>query len=308
MHADCVDIVTRTKNRPFLISRAIESVLNQTHENWRHIIVNDGGDSDVLQGALREFSTRYRGRLELIENAQSLGITGALNAGMKAAKSHYVVIHDDDDSWERTFLEKTIAALEARKKIIPNTRGIICHTTEISEKLTETSISELYRYSLNGWVDSVSLTQLAAGNFFPPISFLFEKNVFSEIGFFKDLKFAEDWEFCLRFLSRFEIAVLPEHLANYHVRLRSTGSYGNTLAMGPGEHIALSTALRNDLIRADIETEKFGLGYLVALAAKGPLSGNIKHRLWKARHQLIARWKIGSIIQRVLAPYQKQVP
>lgn len=37
-----VGIITRTKNRPLLLRRAIQSVANQTYKNYVHIIVNDG--------------------------------------------------------------------------------------------------------------------------------------------------------------------------------------------------------------------------------------------------------------------------
>jgi glycosyltransferase involved in cell wall biosynthesis len=299
MNAARVSIVTRTKDRPLLLARSIESVLTQTYGDWLHIIVNDGGDSQTLQRVLSAFASRYRNRLKLIENPQSLGITGALNVGVKAAQSKYVVVHDDDDSWESTFLEKSIATLEAYKAAIPNTRGVICHTVEIREKLTESSVSEVYRYSLNGWIDAIQITQLAAGNFIPPISFLFETDVFSEIGFFKELRFAEDWEFYLRFLSKFEIAVLPKHLANYHVRVGSSNSYGNTLTVSVVNYRAFVTALRNDLVRQDIETGKFGVGHLVAAAESNPFNGYLKHRFWKARHRLFARWNAKSTIRRL---------
>ena len=100
---------------------------------------------------------------------------------MKAANYDYVITHDDDDSWEPQFLERLIEGLKVHKSIIPNTRGIICHTTAVYECMDGEQIIEKYRYSFNGWVKIVALTRLSAGNFIPPISFLFERNVFSEI-------------------------------------------------------------------------------------------------------------------------------
>lgn len=291
MTADCVSIVTRTKDRPLLLVRAIESVLNQSFENWEHIIVNDGGNKETVEAAARRFGDRYRDRLKQIHHPKSLGIVPALNAGMTEATGTYVVVHDDDDSWEPAFLEKAVGYLKTRKVVIPGTCGVMCHAMEIAEKLTEDSVTELFRYSLNGWIDSISLAQLAVENFIPPISFLFERSVFSEIGLFTQLRFAEDWDFYLRFLCKYEIAVLPEHLANYHIRSNSTGSYSNTLAIGPYEHRALATALRNDFLRKDIEAGRFGLGFLIALSAQAPIQGNLKHRLWKFRRRTIARLK-----------------
>ena len=298
MDSDCVTIVTRTKDRPLLISRSIESVLNQTYQNWQHIIVNDGGEEKALQNILNKYSDRYSGRLKVIHNKDSIGAVPALNLGMQSATSEYVVTHDDDDGWENSFLDKSIAALKERKRLIPNTRGIICHTTEVTEHISGKTVIEEYRYSLNGWVREVALPHLAATNFITPISFLFERVVFSELGFFKNLKFCDDWEFYLRFLSRYEIAVLPEHLANYHVRRKATDAYGNTVAVGIDEHRAVVTELRNDLVRQDLNSGKFGLGYLLALSMRMPITGNLRHRFWIMRNRTLARWRPSVIYRR----------
>ena len=44
MSSPAISIITRTKNRALLLERTIMSVLAQTHEDWIHVIVNDGGD------------------------------------------------------------------------------------------------------------------------------------------------------------------------------------------------------------------------------------------------------------------------
>lgn len=300
MNADHVSIVTRTKDRPLLLSRSIESVLNQTHQKWLHIIVNDGGNSEVLQKIISQFAPRYRDRLKLIENSRSLGTTAALNVGMKAVEADYVVTHDDDDTWDSMFLEKSIASLAISKKLIPKTRGIISHATLINESIEGDRIFERYRYSFNGWIKTVALTRLATGNFIPPISFLFDRAVLSEIGFFnEDISFAEDWEFYLRFLSHFEIAVLPEHLANYHLRSASTDTYGNTVTAGIDHHITVAAALQNEMIRQDLASGKFELGYLIALSNAGPLPGNLKHKLWGLRKRTLAQLSPKALMQRI---------
>jgi glycosyltransferase involved in cell wall biosynthesis len=299
--ADCVGIVTRTKNRPILLERSIRSVLSQTYGNWVHIIVNDGGDRNALETILSKYASRYQGKLTLIDNPEAIGAVPSLNVGLRACQSDYAVTHDDDDSWEPEFLAKSIRALKLRKKIIPNSRGIMCHTTAVVERADSTSVTERYRFSWNGWVRAVALVQLAATNFIPPISFVYEKEVLSEIGFFKDLKFADDWEFYLRFLSKFDIAVLPEHLANWHLRPESKDSYGNTVEVDrERDHAAIVAALRNDLIRQDLASGKLGLGFLVALSSRGPQTGSIRHQIWGARQRILARWQPRVLIRRLL--------
>jgi glycosyltransferase involved in cell wall biosynthesis len=301
VEADCVGIITRTKDRSLLLERSIRSVLGQTYKNWAHIIVNDGGDRDVLETILSKYASQYQAKLTLIDNPEAMGAVPSLNVGLKACQSDYAVTHDDDDSWEPEFLEKSIGALKLRKKMLPNTRGIMCHTTAVVERVEEAAVVERYRFSWNGWVRAVTLVQLAATNFIPPISFVYEREVLSEIGFFNNLRFGDDWEFYLRFLSKFDIAVLPEHLANWHLRPESKDAYGNTVEVDRAkDHAAIVAALRNDLVRRDLTSGKFGLGFLVALASRGPLTGAIKHQFWVLRHRMLARWKPRTLTRRLL--------
>jgi glycosyltransferase involved in cell wall biosynthesis len=299
--ADCVGIITRTKDRPMLLERSIRSVLSQTYGNWAHIVVNDGGDRNALEPILSKYASQYQGKLTLIDNPESIGAVPSLNVGLGACQSDYAVTHDDDDSWEPEFLEKSIRALKLRKKILPNTRGVMCYTTAVVERADNTSVVERYRFSWNGWVRAVTLVQLAATNFIPPISFVYEREVLSEIGFFNNLKFGDDWDFYLRFLSKFDIAVLPEHLANWHLRPESKDAYGNTVEVDRArDHAAIVAAYRNDLIRQDLASGKPGLGFLVALATRGLLAGSVRHQFWGARQRIFARWQPRVFIRRLL--------
>ena len=102
-----VAIITRTKDRPLLLRRAMESVLRQTFSNWTHIIINDGGHPALCAMLAAEFRDRYAGRLVLINNNRSAGMQRASNSAIVSSASDYIVIHDDDDSWE---LERRINA------------------------------------------------------------------------------------------------------------------------------------------------------------------------------------------------------
>ena len=49
-----VSIITVTRNRDMLISRAVKSVLKQTYRNIDYVIV-DGASSDNTEGVIKEF-------------------------------------------------------------------------------------------------------------------------------------------------------------------------------------------------------------------------------------------------------------
>src|SRR5579884_96060 len=107
-----VAVVTRTKNRPLLLKRCIESVLNQTYKDWFHIIVNDGGDVTTVEGVVAAYLDRYNGRVRVLHNETSVGMQNASNQGIRATESEYIGIHDDDDTWHGMFLEECVDYLE----------------------------------------------------------------------------------------------------------------------------------------------------------------------------------------------------
>ncbi|MBU2090763.1 MAG: glycosyltransferase family 2 protein, partial [Alphaproteobacteria bacterium] len=89
-----VAIITRTKDRPILLRRAIDSVLAQHYSDWVHVIVNDGGDPAPVDGLLAGYMDAYAGRLVRVDNPQSLGMEVASNRGIAASASRYLIIHD----------------------------------------------------------------------------------------------------------------------------------------------------------------------------------------------------------------------
>lgn len=262
-----VAIITRTKDRPLLLRRAVESVLGQTHAGWLHVIVNDGGDPAAVEQVVAPQAERYAGRLIRIDNPHSLGMEAASNKGIAASDSRYLVIHDDDDSWEPAFLEKMTALLEASK---PPVAGAICHSVLVREAIEGETVTEKAREDFNTDLQAVSLAQMAVRNLFPPISFLFQRAALEAAGPFREeLPVLGDWDFNLRFLRRHEIAVLPEKLAFWHHRIAAGGAdYANSsMEDGAARHARYDTLIRNELLRADMEAGRVDIGFLANYAA-----------------------------------------
>ncbi|HYZ64910.1 MAG TPA: glycosyltransferase, partial [Acetobacteraceae bacterium] len=131
-----VAIVTRTRDRTLLLRRCIETVLAQTYADWVHVIVNDGGDTAAIDALVSPYRDRYADRLLVLHNPHPVGMEAAANIGVRATSSDLVVVLDDDDTWAPAFLERMVAALRA--ETYPGTRGIICHTDIIYERIVGT--------------------------------------------------------------------------------------------------------------------------------------------------------------------------
>jgi glycosyltransferase involved in cell wall biosynthesis len=270
-----VAIITRTKNRLILLKRAIEAVLSQTEQNWVHVIVNDGGDIEELNTFLSGYCDRYKNRLKIVHNKLSMGMEAASNVGIRASSSKYICILDDDDSWHPQFLERMIAALRSEKW--PDTKGIFCHTTIVKEKIKGECVVEIERRDFNQWITAIDLFELFAWNRFVPVSFLFERAVLDKIGYFDEtLPVCGDWEFNIRFLSSFEIAVLPENLAFWHQRPDSAGAYANSIFDGRADHKIYRARLINRWVRSSLKQGTLGFGNLFGFSLAGELHHDVR--------------------------------
>jgi glycosyltransferase involved in cell wall biosynthesis len=261
-----VAIITRTKNRNILLERCIKTVLAQTEEDFLHVIVNDGGDDQAVDQLVARYRDQYRGRLLLIHNKTSVGMEAASNVGIKSSQSKYVTILDDDDSWHPTFLQRSIRALESDGW--PATKGIFCHTEIVYEKIDGENVIETSRADFNGWMRSITLLDELTVNRFTPVCFLFERAVFEEIGYYDEaLPVCGDWEFHIRFLAAYDIAILPQTLAFWHQRPQiSNGTYGNSVHSGQDLHQLYRARLINRWVRSSMKEGHLSLGDAFAMA------------------------------------------
>jgi len=257
-----VAIITRTFNRPLLLERAALSIKSQTFQNYVWVIVNDG-DSKPVE---RIISCYPKNQVLLINNSSPVGMEKASNMGIIASNSEYVVIHDDDDSWDKNFLQKTIEYLETNT-VKNGEYGVITYTDRIIEKIEGETIKKVSQDSFNSNLNVLSLFDMLIKNRFPPISFLFRRCVFDEIGYYDEsLPVLGDWDFNIRFMLHYNIGIIPEVLAYYHHRCHCFDSYSlNSVTGGNDLHIYYDNYLRNKYLRQDIQNNTFGIGTIMNL-------------------------------------------
>lgn len=229
-----VAVVMRTKDRAILLERAIDSVLQQTFTDWALVVVNDGGDPRPVQELLDSRKDQLQGRSLLINNPTSTGMENASNAGITASASEFIVIHDDDDAWAPTFLERCVDRLDGSP---PEIGGVVTQTTVVIEDIEDGRVIERERFPFAN-IEAVELARLAVENQFPPISFLFRRSALETVGSFDGrLPVLGDWDFHLRMAQHYPISVLHETLAFYHHRTAGvTNQYGNTVVAQKETH------------------------------------------------------------------------
>lgn len=87
------------------IARAIESVINQTHEDWELIVVNDGSPDKSREKA--EMYSDIDSRIRIVDKPNG-GLSDARNFGLRYATGEYVNFFDSDDWIECDYLENLL--------------------------------------------------------------------------------------------------------------------------------------------------------------------------------------------------------
>lgn len=260
-----VAVIMRTKNRNIFLKRAIESVANQTYKDWILVIVNDGGNKKDVEELISNYYD-IKEKIVAIHNDESIGMEAASNKGINAVNSDYVVIHDDDDTWESEFLKVTVEYMENELEC----QGIITHSNKVIEEIKRDNSIKIKKIKpfntyLHGMID---ICEICSKNLFSPISFIYRRKVYEKIGLYDEgLPVLGDWEFNLRFIREFDIHVIESRLANYHQRPKvKKGEYSNSIIGGRNVHLYYETYLKNKLLREDLNQGNLGIGTIINLA------------------------------------------
>ncbi len=257
-----VGVIMRTKNRPLLLKRAIQSVCNQTMTDWELAIVNDGGTPGPVNELVEALPDAMQKKIHRIHNPESVGMEAASNLGLNALSAKYAIVHDDDDALHPEYFEKASSFLEDPPH--PKVKGVISHTLRIIETIEGDTVRQIRTYPYNDWLQTVSIRRMLAENIFAPIAFLFDREACIDAGAFReDLPVLGDWDFNVRFLLKNEIGVIQEQLAYYHDRESSgDADYLSSVKAKAHLHEFYDNLLRNEWLRSDIESGRTGTGLI----------------------------------------------
>jgi glycosyltransferase involved in cell wall biosynthesis len=95
-------ILTAYNVRPY-VAQAIESVLQQTDQDYELIVVDDGS----TDGSAEEIETFRTPRLRVVHQAHT-GSSGAKNTGIALARGEYLAFLDGDDYWDPAKLARHV--------------------------------------------------------------------------------------------------------------------------------------------------------------------------------------------------------
>jgi GT2 family glycosyltransferase len=191
---DRINVIVRTKDRPYLLERALLSLANQTYKNFEVLLVNDG-EIDV-ENIYKTFSTIFP--IMHFHNRVPLGRTGAINAGLRKASAKWVAYLDDDDIIYPWHFETMMQAVNMDKSTFK------VYYSNYNRALFENSKSKIpiQIFSVPSW--DFDLDQLLVNNFLPIHTYIHSRDCIDTIGFWDEtLDRLEDYDFLLRLATAF---------------------------------------------------------------------------------------------------------
>jgi glycosyltransferase involved in cell wall biosynthesis len=205
-----ISIVIPLFNKQESVTRAVNSVLSQTEQDFELIIVNDGS-TDLSVSRITGFLTDQRIRLIDQPNA---GVSAARNRGAAEAQSDIIAFLDADDEWQPEFLE-IVLVLRSRF----TDASVFGTSYTIQEKgsgLKQLMMAPFFGPGDGGYIENY-LDMLQRVLPFNNSSFAVTKEAFQEVGGFPvGIKFGEDVDTWIRLSLRYQIAYLNKSLAVYH--------------------------------------------------------------------------------------------
>src|SRR5262245_26592857 len=212
-----VSVVIPCYNLGAYVDQAVQSVLDQTFQDFEIIIIDDGSTDPVT----RHLFTSYRRRKTRILRTLNQGLAKARNLGIEEARGCYISCLDADDLFEPDFLQRAVEVLEAN----PSFAFASCWLKTFGEHSFE-------------WTSTCDFPWLLVGNTVCTAA-LTRRDALAEVGGFDDgmpVAGYEDWDLAISLVERgLHGTVIPEYLFRYRIRKGSMSSS----CTAPGNHALL---------------------------------------------------------------------
>ncbi|MBU0597098.1 glycosyltransferase [Patescibacteria group bacterium] len=201
-----VSVLISVYNGEKYIKQAVESILNQTEEDWEMVIINDAS-TDKSPEIILELAN-HEPRIKFITNEKNLGLTKSLNRGLKECEGEYIARLDADDVSNRERLKIQMDFMENNKEVaLCGSQGM--YISEDGKKLGEKNLPTHYKDIKD---------KLLFNNQFIHSSLFLRRAVIDKVGFYNEsFKTSQDYELVLRLAKNYPVVNLTERLVSWRV-------------------------------------------------------------------------------------------
>jgi len=203
-------IITITYNRGNLIDQTIQSVINQSYNNFEYIIIDDGSN-DNTEEVVKNFNDE---RIKYYKQDRLSNLSKLTNIGIKKSSGELIAILDSDDLWHESKLEKIIEIFKKNQAINYVTHNIqyFIDKNKLEKPFYKTN-QDFFKESLN---DVLTFKMLPF-----PIA-VFKKELLNTTHLFNEIFFDGQQDFLLRVASENKIYFIAECLTYMRIHVNNT--------------------------------------------------------------------------------------
>lgn len=182
-----VSVIVPTHNRPDMLREAIESILDQTFQDFEIIVVNDAGQD--VEPVVRSFNNP---RIRYISHDTNKGLAATRNTAIRAARGKYIAYLDDDDIYYPEHLETLVNFLENRDGSVAYTDAYRAYQEKCGDKYIITGRDVPYSFDFD-------YDRIMYQNFVPVLCFMHRRDCIEATGYFDEtMSSHEDWDLWIR--------------------------------------------------------------------------------------------------------------
>ncbi|HAN75741.1 MAG TPA: hypothetical protein DDZ60_14010 [Planktothrix sp. UBA10369] len=213
-----ITVIIPTYNQESYILEAIDSVLNQTYQDFEIVITNDGSSDQTWQIIQEKKDPRIR----LFSFDQNQGVSIAANHCIRQATGELIAILDSDNIFLPDKLEKQVNFLDKNPEFdAVFTQAKIIDKNGNFHRGKESSFQQLFAQDNKNrfqWLNSFFYTDNSLCN----TSVLIKKKCYDQVGLYDPrLRQIHDLDFWIRLCLKSEIYVLPEPLVLFRFHDRN---------------------------------------------------------------------------------------
>jgi glycosyltransferase involved in cell wall biosynthesis len=196
-----VSVVIPTYNRTALLKRSIQSVLNQSYQDFEIIVVDDASTEDI-RAVVRYFEDK---RITYLRRDKNGGEAAARNTGIAHATGKFIASHDSDDEWMPEKLAKQMGLFQDSSEAV----GVVY----TGFWRAEGEMKKYFPSSMVKKTDGDIHEEILKGNFVGTPTTLVKKECFEKAGLFDEKLFhLVDWEMWIRISALYHFRCVHEPL------------------------------------------------------------------------------------------------
>lgn len=204
MNSTLVSIVVNCHNSEDFIEECLESIINQSYQNFE-VIVWDNNSQDQTETIVRRYSN-LDSRIRYFKGDIFVPLGSARNFALGKCIGSWIAFLDSDDIWDSNFILDQMTVLLGKE----NSTFGYGFVTEFLQDSSSIKNVEFQREKINP--EKFVFNKLLKGNFIYFSSFVISRQALNFIGNFKvEYKQAEDYELLLRLASKYN-AVQTGHV------------------------------------------------------------------------------------------------